>query len=91
MNNTLSLEQSVIKEVASLFGDTDALKQMRSLAKKLKKEKKTKVSAQVAESEFISKEDIMDDLREGLQEVKLANKGKINLQTWEDFKHELHC
>lgn len=81
----------MIKEVASLFGDTDALKQMLSLAKKLKKEKKTKVSAQVAESEFISKEDIMDDLREGLQEVKLANKGKINLQTWEDFKHELHC
>ena len=79
------------KEVASLFGDTDALKQMLSLAKKLKKEKKTKVSAQVAESEFISKEDIMDDLREGLQEVKLANKVKINLQTWEDFKHELHC
>lgn len=81
----------MIKEVASLFGDTDALKQMLSLAKKLKKDKKTKVSAQVAESEFISKEDIMDDLREGLQEVKLANKGKINLQTWEDFKHELHC
>ena len=81
----------MIKEVASLFGDTDALKQMLSLAKKLKKEKKTKVSAQVAESEFISKEDIMDDLREGLQEVKLANKVKINLQTWEDFKHELHC
>ena len=79
------------KEVASLFGDTDALKQMLSLAKKLKKDKKTKVSAQVAESEFISKEDIMDDLREGLQEVKLANKVKINLQTWEDFKHELHC
>ena len=81
----------MIKEVASLFGDTDALKQMLSLAKKLKKDKKTKVSAQVAESEFISKEDIMDDLREGLQEVKLANKVKINLQTWEDFKHELHC
>ena len=43
MNNTTTLEQSVIKEVASLFGDIDALKQMLSLARKLKREKRTKV------------------------------------------------
>ena len=39
----------------------------------------------------ISKEEIIDDLREGLREVKLASQGKVNLQTWEEFKHELHC
>lgn len=85
------MEQSVIKEVASLFGNSDALKQMLSLAKKLKKESKAKMPIEVAETEFISKEEILDDLRESLQEVKLAKEGKINLQTWEDFKHELHC
>lgn len=89
MNNTISLEQSVIKEVAALFGDREALKQMLSLARKLKKEKKTKV-AQAEENDCISKEEILDDLREGLREVKLANQGKINLQTWEEFRHELH-
>lgn len=91
MNNTTTLEQSVIKEVASLFGDIDALKQMLSLARKLKREKKTKVIEQADAEDSISKEDIIDDLREGLREVKLASQGKVNLQTWEEFKHELHC
>ena len=91
MNNTTTLEQSVIKEVASLFGDIDALKQMLSLARKLKREKRTKVIEQADADDSISKEDIIDDLREGLREVKLASQGKVNLQTWEEFKHELHC
>lgn len=91
MNNTTTLEQSVIKEVASLFGDIDALKQILSLARKLKREKKTKVIEQADAEDSISKEDIIDDLREGLREVKLASQGKVNLQTWEEFKHELHC
>lgn len=91
MNNTTTLEQSVIKEVASLFGDIDALKQMLSLARKLKREKRTKVIEQADADDFISKEEIIDDLREGLREVKLASQGKVNLQTWEEFKHELHC
>lgn len=91
MNNTTTLEQSVIKEVASLFGDIDALKQMLSLARKLKREKRTKVIEQADADDGISKEEIIDDLREGLREVKLASQGKVNLQTWEEFKHELHC
>lgn len=91
MNNTTTLEQSVIKEVASLFGDIDALKQMLSLARKLKREKRTKVIEQADADDCISKEEIIDDLREGLREVKLASQGKVNLQTWEKFKHELHC
>ena len=91
MNNTTTLEQSVIKEVASLFGDIDALKQMLSLARKLKREKRTKAIEQADADDCISKEEIIDDLREGLREVKLASQGKVNLQTWEEFKHELHC
>ena len=91
MNNTTTLEQSVIKEVASLFGDIDALKQMLSLARKLKREKRTKVIEQADADDGISKEEIIDDLREGLREVKLVSQGKVNLQTWEEFKHELHC
>ena len=91
MNNTTTLEQSVIKEVASLFGDIDALKQMLSLARKLKREKRTKVIEQADADDCIIKEEIIDDLREGLLEVKLASQGKVNLQTWEEFKHELHC
>lgn len=90
MSNTVSLEQSVIKEVAALFGDKDALRQVLSFAKKLKKEQKTKAAVQTEEEAGISKEEILDDLREGLREVELARQGKITLQTWEEFKHELH-
>ena len=42
-------------------------------------------------NDSISKEEIIDDLREGLREVKLVSQGKVNLQKWEEFKHELHC
>ena len=62
MNNTTTLEQSVIKEVASLFGDIDALKQMLSLARKLKREKRTKVIEQADADDCISKEEIIDIL-----------------------------
>ncbi len=87
MNSTMNLEQSVIKEVATLFGNEDALRQVLSFTKKLKRVMKEKTG----EKEYISKAEVMDDLREALHEVKLAQKGKTNLQTWEEFKHELHC
>ena len=87
MNSTISLEQSVIKEVATLFGNEDALRQVLALAKKLKRVRKESAT----ETECAGKAEIMDDLREGLREVRLAQKGKRNLQTWEEFKHELHC
>ena len=89
MNNTTTLEQSVIKEVASLFGDIDALKQMLSLARKLKREKRTKVIEQADADDCISKEEIIDDLREAFIELKEVERGQAVARPVEALINEL--
>lgn len=89
MNNTTTLEQSVIKEVASLFGDIDALKQMLSLARKLKREKRTKVIEQADADDCISKEEIIDDLREAFIELKKVERGQAVARPVEALINEL--
>ena len=89
MNNTTTLEQSVIKEVASLFGDIDALKQMLSLARKLKREQRTKVIEQADADDCISKEEIIDDLREAFIELKKVERGQAVARPVEALINEL--
>lgn len=36
-----------------------------------------------------NKEQLKSDLREALSEAKMAAEGKIQLQTWDEFKREL--
>ena len=40
MSSSISLQQSVLKEIASLLDNDDALKKVLALAKKLKRESK---------------------------------------------------
>ena len=50
-------------------------------------------SLRKAESQELTpaeKKEVMDDLREAFRELKLVKEGKLELSTWEDFKHELH-
>lgn len=89
MSNTISLEQSVIKEVASLFGDSDALKQVLSFARKLKKEKKAKETVLAEESDCISKEEILDDLREAFIELRKVERGQAVARPVEALIDEL--
>lgn len=84
--NSISLQQSLIKEVASLFDNEDAMKKMLSLAKKLKKEKHE------AEKEGLSKaekQEVLDDLREAFKELKEVKEGKVELQSARDFLYEV--
>ena len=85
--STISLQQSVIKEVASLFDNEDALRKVLTFVRKVKRTGK----AESQELTPAEKKEVMDDLREALREVKLAKEGKLELKTWEEFKHELHC
>jgi len=87
MSNTLSLEQSAARAVASLYGDEIALKQILSLVKKIKKEKKKNDSNVMTAAD---KKRILADIKQGLIEVEMAKKGEIQLQTWEEVKYELH-
>lgn len=89
MNSTISLEQSVIKEVAALFGDKEALKQVLSLAKRLKKAKKAQATEAQDTEEFISKEEILSDLREAFVELKKVEQGLTVARPAEALLHEL--
>lgn len=87
MSGSISLQQSVLKEIASLLDNDDALKKVLALARKLKRESKKEETDEFTEAD---KKEILDDLREAFKELKLAKEGKVKLQTWEEFKHELH-
>ncbi|MBP3510523.1 MAG: hypothetical protein J6K19_00580 [Prevotella sp.] len=85
MNNTMNLEQSVIKEVATLFGNEDALRQVLSFTKKLKRVMKEKTG----EKEYISKAEVMDDLREAFIELKKVEQGLAVARPVEELVNEL--
>lgn len=84
--STISLQQSVIKEVASLFDNEEALRKVLTFVRKVKRTGKA-ASQELTPAE---KKEVMDDLREAFRELKLVKEGKQELSTWEDFKHELH-
>jgi len=86
MSNTVSLEQSTMRAVVSLFGNEEALKKLRSLAKSLKKAAKKDDSNVMTAAD---KKRILADIKQGLIEVEMAKRGEIRLQTWEEVKHEL--
>lgn len=83
--DTIQLQQSVLQDVASLMDDTEAMKKLQKVLQHLKKEKAAKEAIPAADD----KAEVMNDIREGLRELKLAREGKIKLQTVEEFLHEL--
>ena len=60
MSSSISLQQSVLKEIASLLDNDDALKKVLALAKKLKREGKKEEVEEFTEAD---KKEILDDLR----------------------------
>ena len=86
MNNSISLQQALIKEVASLFNNDDAMKKALSLVKQLKKESKKAEKDELSKAE---KEEVLDDLREAFKELKLVKEGKVELQNAREFLNEV--
>lgn len=84
MSGAISLQQSMMREIISLFGDEEAMRKVITSVRKIKRER-------VATEELTPKEkaEVLSGIREGLKEVKLAKQGKLELQEWEGFKHEL--
>lgn len=71
MSKTVSLQQSVMQDAVSLMNDNAAMKKLQAFLKDLKKEKKK-------EAGTISKEEVLDDLREAFKGLKLVKEGKIS-------------
>ncbi len=64
--------------------------QLADLARQLPKREKAKLANILVEDETIkTKAQIIDDIREALEEVKLYKQGKIELQTLAEFLDEI--
>ncbi len=83
--STISLQQSVIKEVASLFDNEDALRKVLTFVKKVKRAGK----AESQELTPAEKKEVMDDLREAFKELKLIKEGKLQSRPVEELYNEL--
>lgn len=84
MSKAIQLHQSILQDVAYLLDDNEAMKKLQKFLQHLKSEKAVKEEMSAAE-----KEEILNDIREGLRELKLAREGKIKMQTIEELLDEL--
>ncbi|RKU63836.1 hypothetical protein DWW91_24035 [Parabacteroides sp. AF17-3] len=84
MNKAIQLQQSVLQDVAYLLDDNEAMKKLQKVLQRLKKEKAAKEEMSAAE-----KEEILNDIRDGLRELKLVREGKLKSRPIEELLNEL--
>ena len=82
MSNAITLQQSVLADVVALMEDKDAMKSLRKFLDDLK----GRDSDVMTEKE---RQEVLNDIREGLREVRMARQGKIRLQSARDFLYEI--
>ena len=82
MSKTISLQQSVMKDVVSLMNDTDAMMKLKSFIKDLKKERHKELSK-------AEKLEVLNDLREAFKELKDVKEGKKESRPVEELLYEL--
>lgn len=82
MSKTISLQQSVMKDVVSLMNDTDAMMKLKSFIKDLKKERHKELSK-------AEKQEVLNDLREAFKELKDVKEGKKESRPIEELLYEL--
>lgn len=83
--DTIQLQQSVLQDIASLMGDTEAMKKLQKVLQRLKKEK----AAKEANAANEDKAEVMNDIREGLRELKLMKQGKLKSRPVEELLNEI--
>lgn len=82
MDKTITLQQSVMQDVVSLMDDGDAMKKLKKYLRKLINERDEEMSK-------AEKKEILDDIRQGLIEVREARRKGIKLQSAKDFLNEI--
>ncbi len=82
MDKSIALQQSVMQDVVSLMGDNEAMKKLQKYLRKLISENKKEMSKS-------EKAEVLDDIRQGLIEVRDARKTGVKLQQAKDFLYEI--
>lgn len=81
METTLDTSAELFRQIGYLADDENSLKKLLAYTKKLVTKKK-----EAEEEPVQTKEEIF---AEACRELKLHKEGKVELQTWEEFKKEL--
>lgn len=87
MNNTMRLEQSVIMDVVSLMGNDSAMKRLRSVLDELTGKNGGK--AETKEMTEDDKAEILNDIKEGLREMRMVKQGKLKSRPIKELINEL--
>ena len=82
MDETITLQQSVMQDVVSLMDNNDAMKKLKKYLSKLIDENKKEMSK-------AEKAEILEDIRQGLIEVRESGRTGKKLQSARDFLHEI--
>lgn len=80
--DTIQLQQAVLQDVASLIGDTEAMKKLHKVLQRLKKEK-------AAKEEMNANEEALNNIKKGLCELKLMKQGKLKSRPVEELLNEI--
>lgn len=81
---TIQLQQSVLQDVVSLLDDKEAMKKLQKVLQRLKQEKAAK-----QEMTDKDKAEILNDIKEGLHELKLMKQGKLKSRPVEELLDEI--
>lgn len=82
MSNAITLQQSVLADVVALMEDKDAMKSLRKFLDELKGHD----SDVMTEKE---RQEVLNDIREGLREMKLVKQGKLKSRPIAELFNEL--
>ena len=95
--STTSLNAELFRELSYIADNENSMRKLLKYVKKLvsqQQEEERQATPVVAEDteEYrpLTKAELIADLNEMCEEVKLIRAGKLKGQTWDDFKHELH-
>ena len=82
MANSLDIGAQLFQQIGNLAGDEKSLIKILNYVNRLLLQKQNK-------ERNAEKESILSDLRIAVNEVKLSQKGDLDLQSWNEFKNEL--
>ena len=93
MDETMALRQSLLQEVAKLMDDNEALREACEFLKGLVAERLPQADEwadeETEELTAEEKAEVLDDIREGLREVKAARECGYELKSVDEFLYEI--
>ena len=82
--STIQLQQSLLRDIAFLLDDNEAMIKLQKYISRLRSEKEAQENMSAKE-----KQEVLDDIKEGLRELKLMKQGKLKSRPIEELLDEI--